>query len=220
MEQCEQRAGMQMVRVTLEILRPIPIGLMEVSALVIRPGRKVELLTAELRADGQPVVRATGWRIRTEDVGVEAPLSTPAPPPPAAGAPAKNFPWSTGGDGNYSTSMEWREVQGTFLGSGPATVWLRMRVPLLAGEDPSPLTRVLIAADSGSGVSAALPLDQYLFINTDLTVSLHRLPVGEWVCLDAETVIERHGIGMAASRIFDQQGPIGRGVQNLFVARR
>lgn len=218
MQRCNPREDMQIVRVTLDILRPIPITLLEVSAQVVRPGRRVELLSAELRAAGETVMRATGWRIRTEDVGVQVGLDAPLPALPDTVEPERSFPWADGP--SYSTAMEWRAVRGMFFEPGPAAVWLRMRVPLVEGEEPTPLTRVLAAADSGSGVSSALPLDQYLFINTDLTVSLHRLPAGEWVCLDAATVIEPHGIGMAESRIFDEQGPIGRGVQNLFVARR
>ena len=63
-----------------------------------------------------------------------------------------------------------------------------MRHPLVAGEEPTPLQRVLIAADSGNGISSTLDFRRYLFINVDLTVHLHRLPAGEWVCLDAVTV--------------------------------
>ena len=65
-----------------------------------------------------------------------------------------------------------------------------MRQPLVAGEEPSPLQRVLVAADSGNGVSATLDWDRYLFINVDLTVHLHRPLDGEWVCLDSITVPE------------------------------
>ena len=72
-----------------------------------------------------------------------------------------------------------------------------MRVPLVEGEEPSPLVRVMAAADSGNGVSATLDWNEWLFINTDLTVHLHRMPEGEWVCLDAVTIPEPNGIGMA-----------------------
>jgi hypothetical protein len=59
-------------------------------------------------------------------------------------------------------------------------MWMRMRHPLLAGEQPSRLQRVLIAADSGNGVSATLDYRSYLFVNVDLSVHLHRMPEGEW----------------------------------------
>jgi hypothetical protein len=116
--------------------------------------------------------------------------------------------------------MEWRFVEGSFLQSGPATVWLRMRHPLLPGEQPSPLQRVLIAADSGNGVSAVLDWRQWLFINADLTVYLQRPAVGEWVCLQARTTVDGAGSGLAESVIHDRDGPVARGLQTLFVDQR
>ena len=95
-----------------------------------------------------------------------------------------------------------------------------MRHPLLPGEEPSPLTRVLIAADSGNGVSAVLDWRRFVFVNPDLTVHLHREPVGEWVCLVARTTVEGVGGGLAESTIHDREGPVARGLQTLFVAER
>jgi hypothetical protein len=116
--------------------------------------------------------------------------------------------------------MEYRFIRGSFTELGPATVWMRMGVPLLPGEEPSALQRVLVAADSGNGVSVTLDWSRYLFINVDLTVHLHRMPAGEWICLDAETFPEPSGIGMADTRLLDQEGQIGRAVQTLLVAQR
>ena len=90
-------------------------------------------------------------------------------------------------------------------------------MPLLPGEEPTPLQRVLVAADSGNGVSAALDWRSYLFINVDLSVHLHRMPEGEWVCLDAVTLPERNGVGLADTALFDERGPIGRALQTLLV---
>jgi hypothetical protein len=95
-----------------------------------------------------------------------------------------------------------------------------MRVPLVPGEEPSPLSRVLVAADSGSGISAEVDWSDWLFINPDLTVALHRLPRGEWVCLDAATTLQPHGIGLAATSILDRNGPVGRGLQSLYITKR
>ena len=116
--------------------------------------------------------------------------------------------------------MEYRFVEGGFTELGPSTVWMRMGLPLLPDEQPTPLQRVLIAADSGNGVSVTLDWSRYLFINVDLSVHLHRMPAGEWVCLDAVTLPEPNGVGMADARLFDERGPIGRGVQTLLIADR
>ena len=128
--------------------------------------------------------------------------------------------FATGHDVGYHTAMEYRFTEGRFRGLGPATVWMRMRYPLVEGEEPTPLQRVLVAADSGNGVSATLDWATHLFINVDLTVHLHRLPAGEWVCLDAVTIPEPTGIGLADTALSDERGPIGRALQTLLVRVR
>lgn len=178
------------------------------------------MFEAELTDEaGEALMRAQGWRLRTELVDFDEPEPAPEPPPgPESGEPGQFF--HTGYDVGYHAAMEYRFTRGAFMERGPATVWMRMAVPLLAGEEPSPLQRVLAAADSGNGVSAALDWSRYLFINVDLSVHLHRLPKGEWVCLDAVTLPEPNGIGMADTRLLDEQGPIGRAAQTLLVADR
>jgi hypothetical protein len=114
--------------------------------------------------------------------------------------------------------MEYRFVEGGFLEIGPATVWLRMRGALVEGEQPSPLERLMVAADAGNGVSAVLDWREHLFINTELTVHVLRPPEGEWVGLDAVTHVD--GVGLAESVIWDRRGRVGRGAQSLLVRRR
>ena len=213
------RPGLRVARATFEILRPVPIAPLEVATRLVRGGRSVEVHEAALTAGGVEVVLARFLRLR------ESP--TPLPAVPAAGAPVPGpdqgrsqlFSPAHGLPG-YHTAMEWRFVKGAFREPGPAAAWLRMRHPLVPGEEPSPLCRVLIAADSGNGVSAALDPSRYLFVNADLTVHLQRLPAGEWVCLDARTSIDPAGVGLAAATLHDRSGPIGYGLQSLFVAER
>jgi hypothetical protein len=209
----------QVGRITYEVLRPVPIAPLRVEAQIIRPGRRVELFDAALTDEsGEPLMRAQGWRIRTEEVAFEAPASPEPLPGPERGEDGEFF--HTGYDVGYHSAMDYRFTSGAFMELGPATVWMRMRVPLIPGEEPSPLQRVLAAADTGNGVSAALDWSTYLFINVDLTVHLHRMPEGEWVCLDAVTLPAHDGVGMADTRLLDERGPIGRAVQTLLVANR
>jgi len=212
------RAGLQVARVTFEILRAVPIAELEVTTRPLRGGRSVELVEASLLAAGAEVMRATALRVRTADVDLPDDLVPGRRlPGPEAGRVMPFFP--TGQDVGYHTAMEFRFVTGSFLELGPATVWARMRHPLVAGEAPSPLSRVLIAADSGNGVSASLDFQQWRFINPDLTVYLLRPPAGEWVALEAATTAAA-GIGLADTTLHDEQGPIGRSAQALFVDRR
>jgi hypothetical protein len=120
----------------------------------------------------------------------------------------------------YHTAMETRNVEGAFHIPGPATVWFRMRHPLLDSEATQPVERVLIAADSGNGVSGVLDIREYVYINPELTVHLFRYPATDWVCLEASTRISGDGIGLADTVLHDEDGPIGRGSQSLYVARQ
>jgi hypothetical protein len=213
------RAGLRVARITFEILRPLPIAELEVATRTLRGGRSVELVEASLRAGEAEVLRATALRIRTA-AGLGLPdglVPGPRLPGPAAGRVEPFFP--TGQAVGYHTAMESRFVAGSFRALGPATVWMRMRHPLVPGETPSPLCRVLVAADSGNGVSASLDYQRWRFINPDLTVYLLRPPVGEWVALEASTAAA-DGIGLADTALHDTQGPIGRSAQALFVDRR
>jgi hypothetical protein len=224
-------------RVTFEILKPVPIAELRLEAEVVRGGRRVDMVEATLSdAAGEPLVRARGWRVLRRDVdlpdglgGADAgspalragrPAGELGPPPGPETVAATDTFFPTGYDVGYHTAMEYRFTAGAFLETGPATCWLRMRHPLVEGEEPSPLQRVLIAADSGNGISSTLDFRRYLFINVDLTVHLHRLPAGEWVCLDSVTVPERTGLGMTDTMIFDESGPLGRAAQSLLIAER
>jgi hypothetical protein len=210
----------QVVRLTLEILRPIPIGPVVVSARIARPGRRVQMAEAELSAGGEVVIMGRGWLIRRGSVDFEDPSGQGdiTPPGPQEGVEKPFFP--TGRDRGYHTSVEQRFLEGAFLEPGPARAWIRMRIPLVAGEEPSQLARVLVAADSANGVSAPLDYEAYLFINTDLTVSLQRMPEGEWILLDAVTRPQHSGIGISDTALHDRRGLIGRSVQTLLVAPR
>ena len=219
LERVGEPDGKRIGRVTFEILRPVPIAELRVQARVVRPGRNVEFLEASLSGPEGELIRASAWRLRTAAVELDpAPDAEPPPHGPADGVPRDFFP--TGADVGYHTAMEYLFVSGSYLEPGPAVVWMRMRHPLVEGEEPSPLQRVAVAADSGNGVSAALDYRRFLFINTDLTLHLHRLPETEWVCLDAVTRPEADGVGMADTLLLDERGRIGRANQTLLVRSR
>ena len=226
----------QVGRVTYEILRPVPIAPLTVSARIARPGRRVDMAEATLETEsGEELVRARAWRLGRSEVDVASELTGEGgpgetgtlastlrpglvPPGPQEGEQHPFF--DTGHDVGYHTGMDYRFVSGAFLNPGPATVWMRMRQPLVAGEEPSPLQRVLAAADSGNGISATLDYGRFVFINVDLSVHLHRLPAGEWVCLDAITIPEPEGVGISDTALYDERGPIGRAAQTLLIAER
>jgi hypothetical protein len=214
LERRHPRADSLVTRFTMEIFRPIPIAPLTVETRVLRPGKRVELLEGALLAGGETILGARAWRIRlASDVPEVPPASAPVPPL-AAAREVPFFP--TGQTVGYHTAMEARFALGAFTEPGPAIAWMRMRVPVLPGEPPTPLARVLCAADSGNGVSSALDYRRWVFVNTELGVYLHRPPAGEWVCLDARTTIGP-GVGLAEATLHDERGPMGLALQSLYV---
>ena len=216
LERCAPREDLTVARVTCEILGPVPVGELEVTARVLRPGRSVELVEAVLSAGGRAAVRAAAWRVLRTSAPAVDPRATPPPPLPEVATPMSGSGWVDG----YLSAVEWRVARGGFLTPGPATAWTRLLHPLVPDEEPSPLQRVLAVADSGSGLSSELDLHDWHFINCEVTVHLSREAVGEWVCLDATTTIAPGGSGLATSVLSDRSGPVGVGAQSLLVAPR
>jgi hypothetical protein len=208
----------RLARIAVELLRPAPIEACHVRAEIVHVGRRVAKLTAELSAGERPIARATALFLR--QLEIEAPSVEhldPLLPGPEQCAPLV-LPFFVEPAG-YHTAMELRRSQGEF-GSGKLACWMRMRVALVAGEPTPPSARVLVAADSGNGVSLALDTNAWTFLNADLVVALQRLPRGEWLGMDATTRIEPDGIGLADTALYDERGPIGRGTQTLVVEQR
>jgi hypothetical protein len=210
----------QVARFTVEILGPMPTGEIAVSAAVARSGRSVELVEAELVAGGRPAMRARIWRIRTADL--DLPSAVPAGPvslPPTR--PAEETPVASQyAARGFLGAVEWRFVDGRFDLPGPSVVWARLRVPVVDGEQPTPLQRLLTLADCGNGLSSRYDFDAWWFINTELTVHLHRPPAGEWFCARADATMDRTGVGLAETELFDDHGRVGRGAQALLVGPR
>lgn len=208
-------------RFTAELTRPVPLAELAIETTVRRPGRRICVADATLAGpDGKAVLSATLLSIRRQPFDHGVPPVDPVPPAPETGVPLA--PETLAGPTSFHRNgVEHRCVDGTsFEAPGPATDWIRLTVPLVGGRETTPLERVVAAADFGNGVSKHFDMEHVLFVNPDLTVVLHREPVGEWVCLDAITRIGDEGVGVAESLLFDERGPIGRATQTLLVEPR
>lgn len=206
--------GFRVARVTLDILRPVPIGTVT-PRVSLREGKRVVRAQLALEADGVEVITGTAVAQRVADIDVPDNRGMAmAAPEEGKALPFFNVPWDEG----YHTAMEWRFVSGSWKANGAAQVWLRQRVPLLAGEEPSPAQRTIVVADAGNGVSAAVDFGRFSFVNSDLSVHLHRDPAGEWIGMDARTTVEPTGAGLATTTLHDRTGPVGTGNQSLLVA--
>ncbi len=218
-EQLPVPEGVVMSRVTYELLRPVPLAELSAEVAVLRAGRRVQLLEGSLStADGVPLVQARALQVKRADQG-SAGERWPAPP---AGPEHGRMPdFNPRPRPSFTPdAVELRMISGAFHERGPATAWFRLRVPIVAGETPSPLQSLAAAGDFGNGISAVLPWDEFMFINPDLTLYIDRPPLGEWICLESQTRIAPGGVGISESILYDERGRVGRATQSLVVARR
>jgi hypothetical protein len=206
-------------RLTAEIFRPVPVATLVVRATLQRPGRRVAWARAELAAaenPDQPIMSAHVWLIRRAPTPLDLP-TTPVQPPPGPGL-SQQPPGTWGG--GYLHAVQWRLAAGSFGEPGPATTWTRLLVDLVDGESITGAQHAAAVADAGSGVSAVADPSEMVFVNTELTIHLHREPVGDQVWMDARTVLDPSGIGHTHTVLGDTTGAVGSANQTLFVERR
>jgi Thioesterase-like superfamily len=258
-ERMQAGAELPIARLGFELLRPIPFAPLSISTRFSRPGKRVQQLEGELRADdgspgGELICRASALRVQPVPGDLPAPQrereDEPEPTsdraPMTAGAamareragapaasdgagapmpgPEEARPQRFSLDGREEVSFAASAMEMRWLNDpwalGPGRVWMRLRHPLVPGVEATPLARLAATADFGNGVSAALPFDGYLFINADLTIHLQRPPRGEWIGLDARTLLHPGGMGLTESALHDVDGRVGRAFQTLVVQPR
>ena len=211
--------GGQTVRLSYDILGPVPVGPVQVRASVPRPGRRVELVETVLEAGGRPLMRLTAWRMRVraeEAPGDPAPAAMPATPEESHREDAEFFTEEIA----YHRALEWRFAAGSFNSPGPAAAWTRPACGLVEGEPITPLEHLMVMTDAASGISAALDWTTASFANVDLTVALRRAPEGEWLGMDAGTWFGGTGAAQCFAGLFDAHGLVGRSSHSLFIEPR
>jgi hypothetical protein len=215
-------------RLSVELTRPVPVGAaLDVSTVTERPGRRVSLVSAHLRSGESVVAHVRALRLRRSDLELPTDTVEPVDPPPGTPEVAtRQRILRTDDDAVtfHRDSCEHRFVDGSWDDLGPVSGWIRLLVPVVDGEPPTPLQRVAAAADFGNGISAGVPVERITFVNPDLTIHLHRLPVGEWIGVRSASFYgiggRSIGTGMAETALYDTLGRIGRSVQSLLVDRR
>ena len=172
-EAAEPGADLAVTRLTIDFLSGVPLGVVELAASVVRPGRRFQVVEATLDAGGRHACLARAVRVRRADIpsAVASPVGAAPPlPPPEQGEPLPLFIESSK-ELFYPDATEIRQVAGE-LGSGAVAAWIRLRGEVVAGEAPSQLARVAAAADFANGLSWILPWRDWLFVNTELTIHL------------------------------------------------
>lgn len=214
------RDDMRIVRIGAEFLGSIPRSEVRVRTRVTRAGRRIELLEGVMEAQGREVVTARIWRIATKPSGaVPAGVTPPDPVPPLPSAQAQSNGFGIT-DWGYARAFEWRFVRGGIGGIGPGAVWTRVLIPLIAGEAPHPLDRLLLVVDSANGISGELSPRAWLFVPPTISIALLRYPDGEWTFMEARTTLSEDGIGVTSARYGDRLGYLGAGTQSLLIESR
>lgn len=209
------RTDLVAVRIAAEFLTPVPVAPLTVTARLLRLTRGAALVWGQLAAFGQPCLQARVW-LMVENGPAPAPQSSDRPA--AADDPSELADFDMDGF-PYAEHMEWRVVSGKAREPGPASTWVRARVPLLAGERPSTLQRLALIADSASGISSLLDWDTWSFANIDLDIHVVRQSQDDWVLMEATSVLGA-GVGLARSSLSDRAGLLGAGQQTLLVRSR
>jgi hypothetical protein len=209
---------MAIARVTIDLMRPVPLAPLTIETDVLREGRKIQLCSIRLLADGVLVVGATVLKTRTQALTLpkeirEQRVELPSPEE------------SLSEDGHEASSpfvrsVSMRAARGRFGAAGAGAIWFRVERPLIEGSAVSQAMRAVVAADFSNGTASTLDFRAWTYINADLTVSFARPPVGDWILLDGESWIGPDGMGLAMSRLADRQGYFGRAVQSLVIEKR
>ncbi len=210
--------GLRLVRVSIELARPVPVAPVRVRTEVVKGGSRTSILEGALSSGGKDVLIARAWAVR-ESPGTIPSVDHEPPMPPVPGP--QEFRGMSGAHlGGYLSAMEWRfpGAQSSFDSLGPDCMWARQRVPLIADEKDSPVTRALVVADTNWAVAFEVDRHGYFLVNTDLTVTFARWPIGEWIGLRSRTRAEPSGTAYAVGTMYDTSGSFASVSQSLLVS--
>lgn len=210
---------MRVARMTVEMTRAVVMQPVEVSAEVLRAGRRIQQVEATVRHGGEVLARATALRMRVAEGREGAATGAEATPPPRTGTSAQLFESDHPMIPGFIRAVEYQRQ--TLPRAGESTVaWCRMRCPLVEGEVTSPMVRFATLSDFASGTGNPLDFMNWTSINPDLTLHVMREPRSEWIALEATTQLEADGTGQSHSLFYDEEGPIAHGLASLLVEPR
>jgi Acyl-CoA thioesterase N-terminal domain/Acyl-CoA thioesterase C-terminal domain len=210
--------GMRLARISVDFLAPIPRRPLRIEVTPLRPGRQIRLTEAHMIIDGRAAATARAWHIATGPTPPADGESYRPPERPPAPAEQHYFPGLSGW--GYGQAIEWRFTHGGYDTLGAAQVWTRVRLPLIAGQELTGLARALIVADSANGLSATLPMHQWLSIPPTMATTLVRVPDGAWVHMNCRTYLAPDGLGLTQATLSDPGGYLGEVAQPLLIRER
>ena len=214
----EQRiADKQLVRLTVNYVRPVPMSGVRIQTDVLREGRIATALSLSM-IDREDRVCAHAMTTHIVKEEVDQLPTPPRHPPATTDETPRDFVFSNAPHGQpfFANFVETRYAPGFEPGPGPKTIWMRTPA-LIEGESMSPFQSVCPLADCGNGVSFNAHPREVSCINPDISLTLHRLPESEWLASSAISHWEPTGIGMSHATLHDESGEIGVATQSLFL---
>ena len=215
--------GIRLARITVDLAKPIPMAGFWIDAEITRSGRTVGTTRAAI-VDGVGTVRvtATGMHIAPQlgslfdstldNSGTVFPRLADAEPGPFPIQVSRRH----GLTGFSGDAVRIRYPPGEAPGPGSRTIWMNT-ADLLPTETPSPFQRICPLADCGNAFSRHAEPNEVAFVNPDLTIALHRDPVGDWFGSKSVAQWQPNGIGLADALLFDEQGPVGKALQTMIL---
>ena len=222
-EQVPTPVPMRVARFTLDMLRRVPLKPLAVSTEVLRTGKRIQTTRANLYDGDQLVASAVAVSVRTGaeiEVFPDRQPDAPLPPPPGSAEKPLAFNPRESMPEGFPHVVEFDRVVGSIRGGTPSKTWVRLLVPFMRGEETSPLVNLMAMSDFTSGLGSFLPFDQYVSINTDLSIHVLRYPTSDYIGIDAETWADADGIGQSRARLYDETGLCALSNASLFIESR
>lgn len=225
-EQAKANPALFVSRLTIDLFRPVPKAPLELRTKEIRTGRRIQVLESSLWHEDVETCRATALLLMPSEVSLPetARFRGERLPGPAGIETGSLVPAAMRRPGmpeGLHTAIEVKRITPPNMGSGGRqTAWIRFPMAIVGGQPTTPLMRVAGTADFGNGLANIRVNESAGFINADINVHLHREARGEWVCLDAHSAAEPHGLGMIVTTVYDEDGPIGHCVQSTMANPR
>ena len=207
-EERAQASSLRLSRLTVDLCRPVPFGSLTVEIEPLREGRRLALYRITISESGQALTHASALCLQREaalgSTGSEYGDGTPPFP-----APDPDYRLDRRGNRwvSYPGTLEMRNVREPGGGEPPLT-WIRSDAPVVAGEEPTPTTRAAAIADFVSPFANMQP-GRSGYVNADITLYLHREPIGDWHWLGVQSRGAADGVATAQAVLGDRGGAYG-----------
>ncbi|MBR0874496.1 thioesterase family protein [Bradyrhizobium tropiciagri] len=212
-------SGFVVRRLTFDLWRPAGLRAFALETALLRDGRKAKTLQVRLMDGETEIGRCTALLTAQ---GLDTPIDpfamTAAPdraPEDGTPPPAVAQKWS-----RYFQNVSVRLIEGALEKPGPAAAWMRLDVPLVAGETNTPLLQAVQAADFSSGVAQIVDMREWTFINPEISLYFFRPPEGEWILIRSRTRVGAGGAGLTTATLSDRGGPFAEVMQAMSFERR